>query len=77
MNRWDVTPEEPKAHLATDCHYPDCIGDCQVICKAQARHSSPEKAGAPPTLKRYALSVGGMVPHAEGPWVRYSENGNG
>jgi hypothetical protein len=57
------------------------------VMKYRVRHSNgslvdvlaecvrPAKATAPPALKRYALSVGGMVPHAEGPWVRYSENG--
>ena len=60
------SPEEPKAHLATDCHYPDCIGDCQVICKA--RHSSPEKAAAPHTTEQdfqHWLSYSGIASASE------------
>jgi hypothetical protein len=34
---------------------------------------SPEKATAPPT--RYAHTIGGMTPHPQGAWRRYSENG--
>jgi hypothetical protein len=52
---------------------PNSLGTGGSVSQPAARSS--EKATPPPT--RYAHTIGGMVPHPEGAWERYSENGDG
>lgn len=74
--------QKPEKCLA--CGADDPCGDGRPAEKATetlgeelARKSTfkAEKAAAPPKPIRYAHTIGGMLPHPEGAWLRYSENG--